>query len=86
MSLSVPRKSPLSLALLLSLQVVPAWAASESFDLPAGPLDQTLLGISRQSGLPISFSQALVAGHSAPAIKGQLSHSQAWPWRCKALA
>lgn len=77
MSLSVPRKSPLSLALLLTFQVLPAWAANEPFDLPAGPLDQTLLGISRQSGLPISFSQALVAGHSAPAIKGSLSHGQA---------
>lgn len=73
-----PHKSPLSLALVLALNTLPALAASSAdFNLPAGPLDQTLLGISRQGGLPISFEQSLVAGIEAPAIQGHLTQTQA---------
>ncbi|KAA5840990.1 TonB-dependent receptor [Pseudomonas chlororaphis] len=77
MSLFVPHRSPLSLALLATLNVLPAWAATTPFNLPAGPLDQTLLQISRQTGLPISFEQKLVSGRYAPAIQGQLEQRQA---------
>ncbi|MGF6113126.1 iron complex outermembrane receptor protein [Pseudomonas frederiksbergensis] len=73
-----PLKSPLTLALLLAMNTLPALAASSvDFNLPAGPLDQTLLGISRQTGTPISFDQSLVNGINAPAIHGQLTQAQA---------
>ena len=52
-------------------------ATASTFDIPAGPLDQTLLSISHQGGKAISFEQALVRGHDAPAIKGDLTSSQA---------
>ncbi|SDI92894.1 iron complex outermembrane recepter protein [Pseudomonas flavescens] len=47
------------------------------FDVPAGSLDQVLLGISRQAGQLISFQQSLVQGRSSPAIRGALSVEQA---------
>lgn len=47
------------------------------FDLAAGPLDQTLLSISRQSGLSISFQQDLVQGLSSAAVRGRFSTEQA---------
>ncbi|SDI92994.1 TonB-dependent Receptor Plug Domain [Pseudomonas flavescens] len=50
---------------------------SLQFDVPAGSLDQVLLGISRQAGQPISFQQSLVQGRSSPAIRGALSVEQA---------
>ncbi|MBD1599747.1 TonB-dependent receptor domain-containing protein [Pseudomonas typographi] len=50
---------------------------AQPFDIAAGPLDRTLLGISRQTGVPISFQQSLVDGHQAPAIHGTLSREQA---------
>ena len=56
----------------------PALAAKAlTFDVAAGPLDQVLLGISRQSGLLISFEQSLVRGRQAPAVRGPLSVDQA---------
>ncbi|WP_073652260.1 TonB-dependent receptor, partial [Pseudomonas aeruginosa] len=56
----------------------PAPAAKAlTFDVAAGPLDQVLLGISRQSGLLISFEQSLVRGRQAPAVRGPLSVDQA---------
>ncbi|WP_233630984.1 MULTISPECIES: TonB-dependent receptor [unclassified Pseudomonas] len=48
-----------------------------TFDIPPGPLDQTLLSISRQSSKAISFDQSLVRGYQAPAIKGELTPAQA---------
>lgn len=48
-----------------------------AFDLAAGPLDQTLLSISRQSGLSISFQQDLVQGLSSAAVRGRFSTEQA---------
>ena len=47
------------------------------FDLEAGPLADTLLNISRLTGQPISFDQALVQGYRSPAIHGALSRDQA---------
>lgn len=56
----------------------PAPAAKAlTFDVAAGPLDKVLLGISRQSGLLISFEQSLVRGRQAPAVRGPLSVDQA---------
>lgn len=47
------------------------------FNLEAGPLADTLLDISRLTGQPISFDQALVQGYNSPAIRGALSRDQA---------
>jgi len=69
--------SPIALGLLLSLNLIPEWASAATFDLPAGPLDSTLLAISKQTGQSISFEQRLVQGISAPAIHGDLSNEQA---------
>jgi iron complex outermembrane receptor protein len=52
-------------------------ASASTFNIPAGPLDQTLLSISQQSGKPIAFEQSLVRGIDAPAITGDLSAAQA---------
>ncbi|MBC3434427.1 TonB-dependent receptor [Pseudomonas sp. BW16M2] len=69
--------TPFSLAplsrTLLALSLAPGLACAVQFDIPAGPLDQTLLSISRQGALPISFEQSLVESRQAPAIRGDLA-------------
>ncbi|WP_246888885.1 STN domain-containing protein, partial [Pseudomonas chlororaphis] len=74
----------LSLALVLAFGTCgsSAWgqqtdARQITFDISAGPLDEVLLDISRQSGVPISFSQDLVQGKRSPAIRGALGGQQA---------
>ncbi|WP_460103419.1 TonB-dependent siderophore receptor [Pseudomonas sp. H1_D04] len=47
------------------------------FNIPAGPLDQSLLMIARQSGRVISFDPALAKAFQAPVISGQLTTEQA---------
>lgn len=47
------------------------------FDLPAGPLDQTLTAIARLSGRGIVLSAPLTRGLNAPALKGRYSAEQA---------
>ena len=76
--------SSLALAALLAAATPRAPACGDArarrrgtFDVAAGPLDQVLLGISRQSGLLISFEQSLVRGRQAPAVRGPLSVDQA---------
>ncbi|MGI4841182.1 MAG: TonB-dependent siderophore receptor [Janthinobacterium lividum] len=48
-----------------------------SYNLPAGPLQNTLSHISRQSGLDIQVNVDNIADYSAPAIKGNLNAGQA---------
>ena len=67
----------ISAGLLLGLNLVPQWAQAVPFDLPAGPLDATLLQISRQTGQAIAFDQRLVRGQVAPAVQGDLNTEQA---------
>ncbi|MDF5988173.1 hypothetical protein P4131_30230 [Pseudomonas aeruginosa] len=55
-------------------------------DVAAGPLDQVLLGISRQSGLLISFEQSLVRGRQAPAVRGPLVSTRPWNRPCAVAA
>lgn len=55
-------------ALVLS---IPAVAASFDFDLPAQPLSQSLRQIGSQAGVSLAFDERLVAGKSAPALKGR---------------
>ncbi len=78
------KPSSLALALVLgaswaqtSLAQSAATQQARSFQVPAGPLGQVLLGISRQSGQLISFDPALVQGRQADAVSGQLSVDQA---------
>lgn len=47
------------------------------YALPAGDLGQTLVQISRQSGVPIAFDPQHVAGQRAPALQGRYSSDQA---------
>ncbi len=46
--------------------------AVSAIDVPAQPLDQALASLSRQTGLPLSYSKDAVAGKTAPAVKGTL--------------
>src|SRR5689334_13224184 len=85
--LSNPPRRPLarlSLALALALGTYGSAVLAQqteprqiTFDISAGPLDEVLLDISRQSGVPISFSQDLVQGKRSPAIRGALGGQQA---------
>ena len=47
------------------------------FDLPAGPLGATLLGIGRSAGTLVSFKPGLVGQHQAPALQGRFTLQQA---------
>lgn len=74
----------LTLAAALALGICPSlsWAQDSSshvftFDIANGPLDEVLLDISRQTGVPISFSQNLVQGKRSAAIRGTLGSQQA---------
>ncbi|MBS7777114.1 TonB-dependent receptor [Acidovorax sp. CCYZU-2555] len=52
-------------------------AQAIDFDLPSGPLGQTLLAIAQQGGQVIATDPALVAGRQAPAVRGRYSPEQA---------
>lgn len=47
------------------------------FDLPAGPLGTTLLGIGRSAGTLVSFKPGLVGQRQAPALQGRFTLQQA---------
>ena len=47
------------------------------FDIPAGPLGSTLLGIARRTDTLVSFKPAVVGQHEAPAIRGRFTLQQA---------
>lgn len=76
---------PLALAIALAAalpatQVMAETAASQrllSFDLPAASLAETLNAIAGQSDQVISLDPALVEGKQAPAIRGEITVSQA---------
>lgn len=82
---SIKQQLPrLTLAAALAMGISP-WAAVAqepaaavfTFDIATGPLDEVLLDISRQSGVPISFSQQLVQGKRSAAVRGALGGRQA---------
>ncbi|BAP45398.1 TonB-dependent outermembrane receptor [Pseudomonas sp. StFLB209] len=61
-----------------SSPAAPAYQAQTyDFDIAGGPLDQVLLGISRQSGVNVSFSQTLVQGVGSQPVHGVLTVEQA---------
>lgn len=58
----------------LSLAASPAGTAIKShFDLPAEPLDKALRDLAVQANCNISYEPSVVAGISAPAIKGEFT-------------
>lgn len=73
----------LSIALAgMPAAMLPAWSAHAAeqrihYAIPAGPLNSTLLAISRQSGQLIAFDQRTMQGLTSPAINGELSVDQA---------
>lgn len=70
----------LSLCLAAWHRVAPAEPQADmvvEFDLPAGPLGATLLGIGRSSGTLVSFKPGLVGQHLAPALQGRFTLQQA---------
>lgn len=50
---------------------------TRSYDIPAGPLGETLSRISRESGRTLSADPALLQGRNAPAVRGDYSAEQA---------
>ncbi|MGY2290579.1 TonB-dependent receptor domain-containing protein [Pseudomonas sp. SDO528_S397] len=73
---------PLALATLLVFAPTLALAQTPApqvytFNLASGPLDEVLLNISRQTGVMISFDQALVRGKRSAAVQGALDGHQA---------
>lgn len=54
-----------------------AQAAAVRFEIPEGPLGQTLTRIGQESGRTIAADPALLAGQRAPAVRGALTPQQA---------
>ena len=81
MSLYCLRPCLLALALTTAPWPTLALAASETtqeaFDIPAGPLGESLARIARQSGQILSVEPGLIQGQSAPAIRGQFTADEA---------
>ncbi|GAB7533723.1 TonB-dependent siderophore receptor [Pseudomonas sp. 3A(2025)] len=68
----------LALALAVAAISAPVMAQStQTFNLPAGGLADTLNRIASQGGLILSLDPALVSGKQAPAIHGEMTASQA---------
>lgn len=68
----------LALAIAVAAISAPVMAQStQTFNLPAGALADTLNRIASQSGLILSLDPALVSGKQAPAIHGEMTASQA---------
>lgn len=64
----------------LSVPVTSAYAqsaAAQSYHLPSGPLDQTLLRIAQQSGLLISYEPALVKSLQSAPVEGNFTAPEA---------
>ncbi|WP_311221837.1 MULTISPECIES: TonB-dependent receptor [unclassified Acidovorax] len=49
-----------------------AWAAPVSIDLPTQPLGDALKALARSAGVTIAADSALIAGKTAPAVRGPL--------------
>jgi outer membrane receptor protein involved in Fe transport len=68
----------LSAGVVVSVVVLAAPAAARaaperSVDVPAGPLEASLLTLGQQTGEQLFFPKALVAGRVAPAVKGVMT-------------
>jgi iron complex outermembrane receptor protein len=72
-------KTTIALAVLASL-AVPAAAQSATrsdYQLPAAPLERTLLAIAADSGVPIAYDPQLLGGARAAAVVGRYSPAEA---------
>lgn len=79
--------APLHLAIALALAGTTSVAAAQEssgavashqrFSIPAGPLNEILLGIARQSGRAISFDPAVVAGQQGATVSGDMTVEKA---------
>ena len=72
-----PWPHTLSVAVALATLASPALAQDISFNLPAGPLANSLNAIASQSGRIVSLEPVLVQGKQAPAVIGLMSAEQA---------
>jgi hypothetical protein len=54
-----------------------ASAGVMEFDIPAGPLGQSLLAIARRTGTLVSFKPGVIGPYQAPAIQGRFTPQQA---------
>lgn len=60
-------------ALLVPMLTTPiAQAESRHYDLPAGPLEDSLNRFAQAAGLALTFDPAVVQGKQAPALRGEL--------------
>jgi len=66
---------------LAALALAPPWASAQEatyqFDLPVQPLGQALRAVGQQTRKNVLFDPALVEGRTAPALRAQLSLSEA---------
>lgn len=74
----------LSVAVALATLASPALAQNLTFNLPAGPLANTLNAIAGQSGQIISLEPSLVQGKQAPSVIGQMPASKRCRGHCRA--
>ena len=72
-----PWPHTLSVAVALATLASPALAQDLSFNLPAGPLANSLNAIASQSGHIVSLEPSLVKGKQAPAVVGKMPAEQA---------
>lgn len=73
LSVALLTASPLSLI----AAATPAIAQEKSYDIPAQPLASAILEYSRQSNVAVLAPMALVKGKQAPAVRGNLSSTEA---------
>lgn len=52
-------------------------SAAQQFSVPAGPLGQSILAVSRAFGVPVLAPNALVEGKQAPAVSGAMTAAEA---------
>jgi iron complex outermembrane receptor protein len=71
------RRCLLGLALAIATPCIALAESALSFDIPQGPLGETLARIARQGGQVLSVNPAWVAGRQAPAVRGQMTPTQA---------
>ena len=79
-SLRKPAICGVILLILMAVMVSPALAQNQppvAIELPAQPLDRSLVDLAEQTGVTIIAPNALVAGKSAPAVSGMLAPEEA---------
>ncbi len=65
------------LCLAICFVVATSAAAAESYNLPPGPLGQTLTSVAAKDGVPLAYDPALTQGLDSPALAGEYSPVEA---------